>query len=116
MVIVFQDANLRRRYLDFTEHCFLTYGSTFATEAMLAAYTEGESWIMAARQYVAQNMYELGMVGNAKKSYYMFLSNTGLFFGTLELGIVPMPVEATYLAWLDCSNLMQVVLMFVDIQ
>jgi cystathionine beta-lyase len=68
---------------------FLSYGSTFATTAMLAAYTSGGPWLDAAREHVAANVAWLSA-----------------YLGVWVPEVVPVPPEATYLVWLDCSALL----------
>ncbi len=49
-------AALRQRYLAEMEPAYLTFGGTFATIAMLAAYAEGLPWLIEAKAYVEANV------------------------------------------------------------
>ena len=62
--------------------------NAFAVDAAIAAYTRGGEWLDALREYLFEN----------KKIVKAFLQNN-----LPQLSIVPS--EATYLLWLDCSNL-----------
>jgi cystathionine beta-lyase len=86
--LVIPDADLRGRYLQYAQPAFLTYGSTFATVALLAAYERGGPWLNAARQHVANNVRLLH-----------------LYLRRHVPSVVARPVEATYCVWLDCSAL-----------
>ena len=86
--VYFSDDMLRHAYLAEAEPATLTFGSTFATEAMLAAYNHGMPWLLEAKAYVEAN----------------------LLYVTSELRehvpeITPLMPRATYLLWLDCSGL-----------
>ena len=37
------------------QHAFLQYGSTFATVALIAAYTHGGGWLKQCKDYIYQN-------------------------------------------------------------
>lgn len=60
----------------------------FAVEALIAAYRDGEEWLEALKRYLDGN--------------YRFLE-TSFRQGLPRLKVVPL--EATYLAWVDCSAL-----------
>lgn len=62
--------------------------NAFAVEALIAAYTEGEEWLEELKVYLYDN-YEL-------------LSD---FFRTCLPHLKVLPLEATYLVWVDCSVL-----------
>ncbi len=62
----------------------------FAVEALIAAYNEGEEWLEELKKYLRGN--------------YLFLVD----FFEKHLPQVPvLPLEATYLVWIDCSVLHQ---------
>ena len=64
------------------------YGSTFATEATLAAYTKGGPWLAAAKAYIEANLeYVIG------------------FLAAHVPAVRPIKPQATYLLLLDCSAL-----------
>ena len=62
--------------------------NNFATIAAVAAFTEGEEWLDELRTYLAEN----------KKFVREFI-------GTNIPKMKVVPSEATYLLWLDCSDL-----------
>lgn len=62
--------------------------NTFAIPAAIAAYTKGEPWLNALREYLFEN----------KKTVETFLREHIPF-------IKPVPSEATYLLWLDCGSI-----------
>lgn len=86
---IIEDSELRSRYLAHVSPAWLHFGSTFATEAMLAAYQHGAEWLEAARAYVRANVE--------------FLTAA---LADADVGVVAMPTPATYLVWLDCAALM----------
>lgn len=62
--------------------------NAFATSATIAAFEKGEAWLDSLREYLSQN----------KKIVREFLSENLPYISAL-------PCNATYLMWLDCSNL-----------
>lgn len=61
--------------------------NVFATDALIAAYKEGEEWLDELRKYLSEN----------KKLVYKFLKK--------ELpNVISLNSQATYLMWLDCRN------------
>lgn len=60
--------------------------SPFAVEALIAAYSEGEAWLDELKQYLFDN--------------YHYLKN---FFIEHLPQFPVLPLEATYLVWVDCS-------------
>lgn len=83
--LILPDARLRRKYLEYTEPAFLTYGSVFATAAMLAAYSDAAAaWLDAARSHVADNVRYLGS-----------------FLHHHVPQVTVEHLEATYCAWLN---------------
>lgn len=73
------------KQLNINEVCEI---SPFAVEAVQAAYNEGEQWLDQLRDYLADN--------------YTLLSE---FFAVHLPQLRVTPLEATYLAWVDCSTL-----------
>jgi len=66
----------------------LTELSPFAVEALIAAYNEGEEWLEELKKYLYNN--------------YLYLKD----FLEKHLPQFPvLPLEATYLAWVDCAVL-----------
>lgn len=84
---IIEDAGLRRAFsLDVNAHAVLG-PSLFGYAASLAAYRGGEAWLSAQREYLR--------------------ANRDLVEGAVS-GLPPLSmahVEATYLAWIDCSGL-----------
>ncbi|MDR1886480.1 MAG: pyridoxal phosphate-dependent aminotransferase [Prevotellaceae bacterium] len=62
--------------------------NVFAVEALIAAYTEGEEWLEALKLYLYDNYICL-------KKYF------SEYFPLLTV----LPLEATYLVWVDCAKL-----------
>ena len=62
--------------------------NAFAVEAMIAAYNEGEEWLDALIPYLYGN--------------YLYLKD---FFADFLPQFSVLPLEATYLVWIDCSSL-----------
>ena len=89
--LIIPDEALREAYRAYAEPAFLTFGSTFATVAMLACYTEPEAarWLDAAIAHVCANLHAL----RAHLARH------------LGGRVVVLPLEATYCAWLDCAAL-----------
>ena len=84
--IVAADDDVRRRIdraINIFEVCDV---NPFGVEALMAAYNEGEEWLEALKEYIWGN--------------YLFLKE----FFAKELPACPiLPLEGSYLAWLDCS-------------
>jgi len=68
----------------------LHYINTFAIEALITAYNEGEDWLEELKEYLYEN--------------YNTLLN---FFKQYLPHLKVLPLEATYLVWIDCSVLKQ---------
>lgn len=86
--IVLADDGLRAQ---FTEEMLIAQtrlDNVFGAEALIAAYNEGEEWLDAAIEYVAEN----------KRYLHSFLQER-------IPEIVDIPAEGTYLTWLDCTKL-----------
>ena len=62
--------------------------SSFAVDALIAAYNEGEEWLEALKEYLYGN--------------YQYLRD---FFAEHLPQFTVLPLEATYLVWVDCSAL-----------
>ena len=81
-------SQLKARYVARYEPTSQLYGSTFATEATLAAYTQGGPWLAAAKAYIEANLeYVIG------------------FLAAHVPAVRPIKPQATYLLLLDCSAL-----------
>lgn len=72
------------------EPAWLHFGSTFATVALLAGYEHGEAWLDAARWHVRDNVAHLTHALN-----------------DANVGVRALPLQATYLVWLDCTGLVE---------
>ncbi|PWJ40851.1 MalY/PatB family protein [Sediminitomix flava] len=86
--LVIENPKLREQYLSIAKPMHLNFGSTFATEALVAAYEHGEEWLSQLHEYVEQNI--------------------NFFTGYLSQNIPQikaMKPDATYLVWLDCREL-----------
>ena len=62
--------------------------NSFAVEAAVAAFTKGEAWLDALREYIHENKN--------------FVEN---FLKKEDLHIRLVPSQATYLLWLDCQEM-----------
>ena len=91
--IVCRDDSLRRRIdraVNIHEACDL---NPFGVDAVTAALTpEGEEWLRQLNQYLAQNHQIVS-------DFFEKLTIAGCRFRS-------MPLEGTYLAWVDCSELL----------
>lgn len=86
--ILAPDEEIRRKIdkaLNINEVCEI---NVFAIEALIAAYDEGEEWLIQLKEYLYQN--------------YQFLKT---FINTNLPRLKVLPLEATYLAWIDCKTL-----------
>lgn len=88
--ILAADEELRKKIdkaLNVNEVCEI---SPFAVEALIAAYNESEDWLEEVKQYIYDN--------------YHYLKD---FFRQNLPQFPVLPLEATYLVWVDCSELKQ---------
>ncbi|MDL2278598.1 pyridoxal phosphate-dependent aminotransferase [Parabacteroides sp. OttesenSCG-928-G07] len=88
--IVAADKEIREKIdkaLNVNEVCEI---NAFAIEALIAAYNEGEEWLEELKIYLYDN--------------YKILSD---FFKQYLPHLPVLPLEATYLVWVDCSALKQ---------
>ena len=82
------NAEMRKKIdkaLNINEVCEI---NAFAVEALIAAYNEGEEWLDALIPYLYDN--------------YLYLKD---FFATYLPKFPVLPLEATYLVWIDVSSL-----------
>ena len=86
--IIFNNEELKLRYLSYAQPAFMTYGSTFSTTVMLAAYTHGAQWLLEAKEYIEGNI--------------TFLLDA---LQRRVPGIKAHRPQATYLVLLDCQQL-----------
>ena len=86
--IIAADEEMRKKIdkaLNINEVCEI---NAFAVEALIAAYNEGEEWFDELRLYLYDN--------------YNYLKD---FFTQYLPKLTILPLEATYLVWVDCSAL-----------
>lgn len=86
--IIAADPEMRRKIdkaLNINEVCEI---NTFAVEALIAAYNEGEDWLEQLKVYLREN--------------YRILSD---FFHQYLPHLKVLPLEATYLVWIDITAL-----------
>jgi len=86
--IIAADEDMRRKIdkaLNVNEVCEI---NVFAVEALIAAYNEGEEWLEDLKTYLFDN--------------YSYLKS---FFKQNLPQLKVLPLEATYLVWIDCSAL-----------
>ncbi|MDR1974850.1 MAG: pyridoxal phosphate-dependent aminotransferase [Bacteroidales bacterium] len=86
--ILATDTEIRKKIdkaLNINEVCEI---NAFAIEALIAAYNEGEEWLEELKKYLYAN--------------YCFLKD---YFVRYLPQFTVLPLEATYLVWIDCSAL-----------
>ncbi len=86
--IVAPDDSLRRRIDRALNDNEVGELNTFAVEALIAAYNEGDGWLDELRDYLHEN--------------YLTLRR---FFEARMPGLRVLPLEGTYLVWVDCKAL-----------
>jgi len=85
---VIPNASLRRRYRAAHDRAGLDNGNCFGIVALEAAYREGEAWLEGMLRIYRENIdYVSGFLRKHTPK------------------IRPLPVEATYLIWLDCREM-----------
>jgi len=85
---IIPDDRLRRRFHVKQDQSGITNGNPFGIEALISAYEEGDIWLNSLKSYLSDN---IAFVEN-------FMSKHGI-------PIVPVRSEATFLVWLDCSQM-----------
>lgn len=86
--IIFPNSDLQATYNKTLEKLWIKGGNSFGLVAAEAGYRHGEEWLEAVMNYIQEN--------------YNFLVN---YLQTHIPHIKAVPMEGTYLAWLDCSAL-----------
>ena len=86
--IIVSDQNLKKRFEKAYERVHFAQGSVLSHVAFEAAYREGGVWLQELKEHLFKN-YEL--LRNLCEKYPEFIKIT--------------PIEATYLAWLDCRGM-----------
>jgi cysteine-S-conjugate beta-lyase len=86
--IVIPNDSLRRRFRNTLNRTGVHGVSPFGMDALIAAYNEGEEWLEQVLAYIKQNYdFTCDFIGNRLP----------------EISIIPL--EGTYLVWLDCRRL-----------
>ncbi len=85
---IIPDDKLRRRYIIEQNRSGISNGNPFGIEALMAAYEEGAEWLDALKVYFAAN-----------------IEYVNTFIKINKLPITTVKTEATFLMWLDCSNM-----------
>ena len=86
--IVISNENLKKRFLKVYDKIHFAQGAVLSHVAFETAYTKGDVWVEELQQHLYKN-YKL--LDDLCKRYPQFLKLT--------------PIEATYLAWIDCRGL-----------
>ncbi|HVN59000.1 MAG TPA: PatB family C-S lyase [Bacteroidales bacterium] len=86
--VIIPDNELRKKFTGVTENLHITGGNIFGTEASIAAYSLGHEWLESLLIYLDANA--------------AFLKE---YFTARIPSVIPAPLEATYLQWLDCRRL-----------
>ncbi|RRS30230.1 MAG: aminotransferase [Epsilonproteobacteria bacterium (ex Lamellibrachia satsuma)] len=85
---IIPDDGLRRRYIVEQNRSGITNGNPFGIEALISAYEDGESWLEELKKYLKGNMVYVRS-----------------FLDAHSFPIRAVPVEATFLMWLDCKGM-----------
>ncbi len=86
--VAIRDAKLRERFKSAYEKVHYAQGSSLSHVAFEAAYREGKEWLVALKVHLYENWLRLEALC---KKYPNYIKLT--------------PIEATYLAWLDCRGM-----------
>ncbi|WP_297441418.1 PatB family C-S lyase [Sulfurimonas sp.] len=86
--VVIQDENLKKQFLKAYDKVHYAQGASLSHVAFEAAYRNGKEWLEALKVHLYHN-YQ--MLENLVSKYPEFVRLT--------------PIEATYLAWIDCRGL-----------
>ncbi len=85
---IIPNEDLRKSYVREQSHSGITNGNPFGIEALMSAYEEGEAWLEDLKAHLQENIHYVET-----------------FLKEHDIPIRPIPVEATFLMWLDCSGL-----------
>jgi len=85
---IIPDGRIRRAYMLEQNRSGITNGNPFGIEALMAAYEEGDAWLAALKAHLESN-----------------IAYVRHFLQTHALPIAPVTTEATFLMWLDCSQM-----------
>ncbi len=86
--VVISNPVLRKYFLSKIGHLHLDNGNIFGTAASVSAYSKGEEWLDALREYLNKSI--------------QFVMN---YFRERIPEIIPVRPEATYMIWLDCRKM-----------
>ncbi len=86
--VICSDSGIKVAYDRMLDNIHVGMGNLFGLEALQAAYNRGDEWLDQLRQYINGN--------------YRFVAG---FLKEHISEIAPIPLEATYLLWLDCRRL-----------
>ena len=85
---IIPDDRLRRRFSVMLDKSGVTNGNPFGIEALMSAYEEGDLWLDALKKHLADN-----------------IAYVTAFLKEHNLPVKALPVEATFLMWLDCREM-----------
>ncbi len=85
---IIPDDRLRRRFSVIQDKSGVTNGNPFGIEALMSAYEEGDLWLDALKKHLADN-----------------IAYVTAFLKENALPVKALPVEATFLMWLDCREM-----------
>jgi cysteine-S-conjugate beta-lyase len=86
--VIIPDATLRNKFVSIIENLHIGNGNIFGNEASVAAYTYGDEWLDELLVYLA---------GNIEFAIDFFAERIPV--------IKPVVPQATYLIWLDCTEM-----------
>jgi len=86
--IIISDDKLREKFLQTYHKIHFAEGSSLSHIAFKSAYKNGDSWLQELQQHLYNN-------------YMLLKSFCNKYDGLIKIT----PIEATYLAWLDCSGM-----------
>ncbi len=85
---IIPDDRLRRRFHVMQNKSGVTNGNPFGIEALMSAYEEGDDWLDALKIHLSEN-----------------INYVTAFLQENALPVKALPVEATFLMWLDCREM-----------
>ena len=85
--VIIGDEDLRMKFREQVMRCGFHHPNSFGVMAATAAYTHGEPWLEELLVYLGKNRDRIGEV-----------------CGRSLTGVTSMPLQSTYLAWLDFSG------------
>ena len=85
---IIPDLKLRQKYMIEQNKSGITNGNPFGIEALMSAYSEGETWLESLKIHLNSNITYVKM-----------------FLEEHQIPIQVIPTEATFLMWLDCKGM-----------